>query len=40
MQITYIAMSEKLPMNGFKGVSDISETNKKFVKSYDKKNSD
>ena len=34
------AMSEKLPMNGFKWVSDISEINKKFVKSYDKKNSD
>ena len=34
------AMSEKLPMNGFKWVSDISGINKKFVKSYDKKNSD
>ena len=31
------AMSEKLPMNGFKWVSDISGINKKFVKSYDKK---
>ena len=31
------AMSEKLPMNGFKWVSDISRINKKFVKSYDKK---
>ena len=34
------AMSEKLPMNGFKWVSDISGINRKFVKSYDKKNSD
>ena len=34
------AMSEKLPMNGFKWVSDMSGINKKFVKSYDKKNSD
>ena len=34
------AMSEKLPINGFKWVSDISGINKKFVKSYDKKNSD
>ena len=34
------AMCEKLPMNGFKWVSDISGINKKFVKSYDKKNSD
>ena len=34
------AMSEKLPMNGFKWVSDISGINKKFIKSYDKKNSD
>ena len=33
-------MSEKLPMNGFKWLSDISGINKKFVKSYDKKNSD
>ena len=33
------AMSEKLPMNGFKWVSDISEINEKFIKSYDK-NSD
>ena len=31
------AMSEKLPMNGFKWVSDISGINKKFIKSYDKK---
>ena len=30
-------MSEKLPMNGFKWVNDISGINKKFVKSYDKK---
>ena len=29
-------MSEKLPMNGFKWVSDISGINKKFVKSYEK----
>ena len=33
------AMSEKLPMNGFKWVSDISEINEKFIKSYNK-NSD
>ena len=33
------AMSEKLPINGFKWVNDISEINKKFVKSHDKKNS-
>ena len=33
------AMSEKLPMNGFKWVSDISEINEKSIKSYDK-NSD
>ena len=33
-------MSEKLPINGFKWVNDISGINKKFVKSYDKKNSD
>ena len=32
-------MSEKLPINGFKWVNDISGTNKKFIKSYDKKNS-
>ena len=34
------AMSEKLPINGFKWVNDISGINKKFVKSYDKKDSD
>ena len=34
------AMSEKLPINGFKWVNDISGINEKFVKSYDKKNSD
>ena len=34
------AMSEKLPMNAFKFVSDISGISKKFVKSYDKKNGD
>ena len=34
------AMSEKLPINGFKWVNDISGINKKFVTSYDKKNSD
>ena len=33
------AMSEKLPMNGFKSVNDIFEINEKFVKSYNK-NSD
>ena len=31
------AMSEKLPINEFKWVSDISGINEKFVKSYDKK---
>ena len=30
-------MSEKLPINGFKWVNDISKIDKKFVKSYDKK---
>ena len=34
------AMSEKLPINEFKRVNDISKTDKKFVKSYDKKSSD
>ena len=34
------AMSEKLPINGFKLVNDISGINEKFVKSYYKKNSD
>ena len=34
------AMSEKLPINGFKWVNDISKIDKKFVKSYDKKISD
>ena len=34
------AMSEKLPINGFKWVNDISGINKKFVKSCNKKNSD
>ena len=34
------AMSEKLPINEFKWVNDISRINEKFVKSYDKKNSD
>ena len=33
------AMSEKLPINGFKWVNDISGINEKFVKSYDKKSS-
>ena len=33
------AMLEKLPMNGFKWVSDISDINEKFIKSYNK-NSD
>ena len=33
-------MSEKLPINGFKCVNDISGINEKFLKSYDKKNSD
>ena len=32
-------MSEKLPMNGFKWINDISVINKKFVKSYDKNSS-
>ena len=34
------AMSEKLPINEFKWVNDISGINEKFVKIYDKKNSD
>ena len=34
------AMSEKLPINRFKWMNDVSGMNKKFVKSYDKKNSD
>ena len=34
------AMSEKLPINEFRWVNDISKIDKKFVKSYDKKNSD
>ena len=34
------AMSEKLPINGFKWVNDISKIDKKSIKSYDKKNSD
>ena len=34
------AMSEKLPINEFKWVNDISAINEKFVKSYDKKSSD
>ena len=34
------AMSEKLLINGFKWVNDVSGINEKFVKSYDKKNSD
>ena len=33
------AMSEKLPMNGFNWVSDILGIDKKFVKSYNNKNS-
>ena len=33
-------MSEKLPINGFKRMNDISGINEKFVKSYNKKNSD
>ena len=33
------AMSEKLPMNGFKWVNDISGINEKFGKSYDKNSS-
>ena len=31
------AISEKLPINRFKWVNDISGINEKFVKSYDKK---
>ena len=31
------AMSEKLPMNRFKWVNDISRIDKKFVENYDKK---
>ena len=31
------AMSEKLPINGFKWVNDILGINEKFVKNYEKK---
>ena len=34
------AMSEKLPINGFKWMNDIPGINEKFVKGYNKKNSD
>ena len=34
------AMSEKLPINGFKWVNDISGINEKVVESYNNKNSD
>ena len=34
------AMSEKLSINGFKWVNDISGINEKFVESYDKKDRD
>ena len=34
------SMSEKLPINGFKWMNHISEINEKFVKSYNKRNSD
>ena len=34
------AMSEKLPISGFKWVNNISRINEKFVKNYDQKNSD
>ena len=34
------AMSEKLPISGFKWVNDISGINEKFLKNYDKRNSD
>ena len=33
------AMSQKLPVNGFKWVNDVSEINEEFIKNYDK-NSD
>ena len=33
------AMSQKLPVNGFKWVNDVTETNEEFIKNYDK-NSD
>ena len=33
-------MSEKLPINGFKWMNHISEINEKFLKSYNKRNSD
>ena len=35
-----LQLSEKLPINRFKWVNDISRIGKKFVKSYDKRNSD
>ena len=31
-------MSQKLPVNGFKWVNDISEINKEFIKNYDENN--
>ena len=32
------AMSQKLPVNGFKGIQDTSEINEEFIKNYDENN--
>ena len=32
------AMSQKLPVNGFEWIEDISETNEEFIKNYDENN--
>ena len=32
------AMSQKLPVNGFKWVNDVTEINEKFIKNYDENN--
>ena len=32
------AMSQKLPVNGFKWIEDISEINEEFIKNYDENN--
>ena len=31
-------MSQKLPVNGFKWVSDVTEINEEFIKNYDENN--
>ena len=32
------AMSQKLPVNGFKWVNDVTEINEEFIKNYDENN--